>query len=84
MAATDVADFIGTMTPSVCDAPPVATNEPYSPSSQEEIKLLLLLEKTEDRVSGLAAKGTAEGDLKVHFYVQQLASWLDRLETHPQ
>ncbi len=68
-----------------------STPEPLSssstaplPSSREEVKLLLLLDKTESRVAGLAAEGTTEGDQKIHFYVKQLRNWLDGLEHHPQ
>ncbi len=67
----------------------------YQPASREEIKLLLLLDKTEDRVAELTGHKRAkeqhddeeqEEELrrKVGFYVKQLADWLDKLGTHPQ
>ncbi len=54
------------------------------PSSREEVKLLLLLDKAEDRLGDLASRGTTEGDHKVGFYVTQLERWMEKLETLPQ
>ncbi len=51
--------------------------------SREEIKLRLLLDKTEERMAEFAACGKIV-DPKINFYVKQLWNWLEGLERHAQ